>query len=135
MRNKALDLLHAYAGSWKTVGTLCDGTKISGKDVYEWVDGQFFMIHSVDVRIGRKLVKSVEIIHYDELEEVFRAQSFDNQGNISISSMRIEMENISIEADDQRFYGKFNREEIVGIWEQYQDGCWKKWMDIKLIKT
>jgi hypothetical protein len=134
MRSKVLDLLNAYAGSWKTIGSMCDGTKVKGKDVYEWVDGQFFMVHSVDVKMGSTQVKSIEIIHYDELEDVFRSQSFDNEGNISISAKKIDGSHINIETDNQRFNGEFNQNEIVGVWEQYQEGCWKKWMDIKLIK-
>ncbi|WP_421940265.1 hypothetical protein [Pedobacter sp.] len=134
MRNSALDLLNGFVGNWKTEGTLPNGTIIQGSDAYEWLDGNFFLLHHVNVRIGDRISKSIEIFHYDELEDVFRAQSFDNEGNISISAMKIEHNKINIEADGLRFKGKFKDNEIVGVWEQYENNCWKKWMDISLSK-
>lgn len=135
MRNTKLDLLNAYIGVWKTSGKTASGDVISGRDIYEWVGGCYFLVHKVDVMFNARRVQSVEITHYDELDDVFRSQSFDSDGNISISSLQIEENSISILSDNQRFNGVFKGDIIAGVWEQFEDNDWKLWMNITLTRA
>lgn len=134
MRNNKLDLLNAYIGIWKTSGNTASGDVISGSDIYEWVGGRYFLVHKVDVMVNARRVQSVEITHYDELDDVFRSQSFDSDGNILISSLQIEENRICILSDNQRFNGFFIGDIIEGVWEQFEDNGWKTWMNITLTR-
>jgi hypothetical protein len=135
MRNKKLELLQPFVGNWTTQGRTVDGKSIIGTDVYKWIDGAFFMIHYVDVNLSDVKTSSVEIIHYDELEDVFRTQAFGSDGSISISTIKIFDNIILIFADSERFQGKFKLNKIEGTWEQRVNGEWQHWMDIQLTKT
>lgn len=134
MRNKRLDLLNPYIGKWKTEGLTMLGDIITGTDTYEWVDGGFFLKHQVDLMRGDKAIRSLEITHYDDMEEVFRSQSFDNEGCISISTLKIYDDIILIFADSERFKGNFQTNTIEGTWEQFNGKNWVQWMDIKLTR-
>ncbi|MGM9479473.1 hypothetical protein ACS5PU_23830 [Pedobacter sp. GSP4] len=134
MRNEKLALLHPYIGTWKTEGLTRAGDIISGTDCYEWVAGGFFLTHKVNVLFGKKQIQSLEITHYDDMEDVFRSQSFDNAGNISISTLKIYDDIILIFADTERFKGNFKANTIEGLWEQFDGKNWQAWMDIKLTR-
>ncbi|WP_307531357.1 hypothetical protein [Pedobacter sp. W3I1] len=134
MRNNRLNLLNSYIGKWKTEGLTKSGDIIVGTDTYEWVDGGFFLTHQVDVMFGDKNVRLLEIMHYDDMEDVFRSQSFDNEGNISISTLKIYDDIILIFADTERFKGNFKVDTIEGMWEQFDGKNWVPWMDIKLTR-
>jgi hypothetical protein len=134
MRNNRLDLLNPYIGKWKTEGLTKSGEVISGTDTYEWIEGNFFLTHRVDVMFGNKKIQTLEIIHYDDMEDVFRSQSFDNGGGISIATLKIYDDIILIFADAERFKGNFKDNTIEGLWEQFDGKNWVAWMDIKLTK-
>lgn len=134
MRNNRLDLLHPYIGKWKTEGLTKSGEVVTGTDTYEWIEGNFFLTHRVDVMLGNKKIQSLEITHYDDMEDVFRSQSFDNDGNISIATLKIYDDIILIFADTERFKGNFKENIIDGTWEQFDGKKWVDWMDIKLTK-
>ncbi|MBO9675329.1 MAG: hypothetical protein J7577_17915 [Sphingobacteriaceae bacterium] len=135
MRNKSLSLLNPYIGKWKTEGLTRSGEAIIGTDTYEWIEGGFFLMHKVDVAFGRKRMQSLEITHYDDMEDVFRSQSFDNKGCISISTLKIYNDIILIFADNERFKGNFKTSTIEGLWEQFDGKNWVPWMDIKLTRV
>ncbi len=134
MRNNRLDLLSPYIGKWKTEGLTRSGGIITGTDTYEWIEGGFFLTHKVEVSFNNKKVQSLEITHYDDMEDVFRSQSFDNEGNISISTLKIYDDIILIFADTERFKGNFKADTIEGMWEQFDGKNWVPWMDIKLTR-
>ncbi|RZL51318.1 MULTISPECIES: hypothetical protein [Pedobacter] len=134
MRNEKLNLLQPFVGNWVTNGQTADDKNIVGTDIYKWIDGGFFMVHNVDIQIGNEHISSVEIIHYDNLEDVFRTQSFGSDGLISISTIKIYDDIILIFADHQRFQGKFLKNKIVGIWEHRVKDEWQHLMNIQLTK-
>ncbi|TCD12054.1 hypothetical protein EZ449_03255 [Pedobacter frigidisoli] len=134
MSKSKLQLLAPYIGVWKTQGTTGNGDLLSGTDIYEWVEGGFFLLHKVDVELNGKEIKSLEITHYDELEDVFRSQSFDDEGNISISTLKIYDDIILIFSDNERFKGNFKESTIEGTWERCDGKKWSHWMKITLTK-
>lgn len=134
MRDNKLDLLNPYIGKWKTEGLTKSGDVIAGTDTYEWVDGGFFLKHQVDVKSGNKTIRSLEIMYYDDMEDVFRSQSLDNEGRISIATHKIYDDIILIFADSERFKGNFKTHTIEGIWEQFDGRNWVQWMDVELTK-
>ncbi|UKT62188.1 hypothetical protein [Pedobacter mucosus] len=134
MRNVQLKKLEAFIGSWNTEGITNEGLILSGTDSYEWIDGCFFVVHRVNISINKKKTEAIEIIYYDDLENVFRCQSFNNEGNITISTLKIIDDLILIFADDERFIGNFKPGAIVGKWEKFDNNNWQPFMEMKLTK-
>ena len=83
----ALKRLDTLVGKWnpegRTIGSRNEPViLISGTDKYEWLPGDFFLIHWVDVQMGDQKADAIEIIGgYDTSSQPCPMRSFDNQGN------------------------------------------------------
>ena len=90
-RPSALDRLDALIGRWLTEGATeppeADAVPIFASDVYEWLPGRQFVLHTAYGRIGDVGVGGVEIIGYDAATGQFRTWFFDSQGNTSTQSL------------------------------------------------
>src|SRR5580658_4569882 len=70
-RDPRHEALEAWVGKWINQGHIVndDGTAgptITTSDVYEWVPGRFFVVHSAYGQIGDFGVGGVEMIGFDE---------------------------------------------------------------------
>jgi hypothetical protein len=145
--------LGALAGRWRSEGHIVAETPvpITGTDSYEWLPGGFFLVHRVDVVIGRQRVQALELIgEYDPATDSFTARAYDNLGNVTVMRARV---------DDQgvwRFTGgsdvapvarpastdagtavrstlrvDADRSGMTARWERSEDGAtWQPWMDM-----
>jgi hypothetical protein len=140
--------LKVFLGEWHTVGNIYDHEgKVIGKvdavDTYEWLPGEYAMIHYADSRMGELQIKGVEILGYDPVRKAYFGPFFDNQGSAG-------WEEISLDGDTWTWKGENvmgvryhrckavfqNEKTIKAIHEHSEDGeKWKKWMDITLSKT
>ena len=80
--------LEIFIGKWINEGELlpagdAPGEKILTSDVYEWLPGKFFVLHTAYGRVGDLPVGAVEVIGYDEATDTYRTHLFDSQGNAS----------------------------------------------------
>ncbi len=80
--------LEVLIGKWMNEGQTIAGAsapavKILTSDVYEWMPGGFFVLHTAYGRIGNRDVGGTEIIGYDAASQKYRSHFFDSQGNIS----------------------------------------------------
>ena len=81
--HKRLDVL---IGKWMTAGETvasngAPAMTILASDVYEWVPGGFFVLHTAYGRVGDIDVGGVEMIGYDPANKNYRVTFFDSQGN------------------------------------------------------
>lgn len=86
------ELLNSLIGKWMTTGETipADGApalKIHASDIYEWVAGRFFVVHTAYGRIGDTDVGGIELIGYDPEAKRFRTHLFDSQGNITTQNL------------------------------------------------
>ncbi len=91
-RYSELDRLDVFIGKWMndgyTVGTAeAPSVKIATSDVYEWLPGKFFVLHTAYGRIGAMDVGGTEILGYDPAAHRFTSRFFDSRGNVSESSL------------------------------------------------
>jgi Protein of unknown function (DUF1579) len=82
------ELLDVFIGKWITEGETiptddAPAAKILASDIYEWVAGRFFVLHTAYGRIGDTDVGGIELIGYDPKVKRYRTHFFDSQGNIS----------------------------------------------------
>jgi hypothetical protein len=78
--------LEVFIGKWMTVGqtVASDGAPamdIVASDVYEWVPGGFFVLHTAYGQVGNTGVGGVEMIGYDPERKNYRVSFFDSHGN------------------------------------------------------
>jgi hypothetical protein len=87
-----LEPLEIFIGKWITDGEVVGapdtpGVKILASDVYEWMPGGFFVLHTAYGRIGDTEVGGTEIIGYDSAAKAYRTQFFDSQGGITTETL------------------------------------------------
>jgi hypothetical protein len=91
VRPSELDLLNALIGRWLTEGSTepaeADAVPIFASDVYEWLPGRHFVLHTAYGRIGEIGVGGVEIIGHDAATGQYRTWFFDSQGNTSSQTL------------------------------------------------
>ena len=87
-------LLDILVGRWINEGeTVASDTapavKIVTSDVYEWMPGGFFVLHTAYGRIGDVDVGGTEIIGYDEASKKYRTHFFDSQGGVTTEELTV----------------------------------------------
>jgi hypothetical protein len=95
------DLLNSLIGRWITVGETipaedAPAVKIDASDIYEWVAGGFFVVHTAYGCIGDTRVGGIEMIGYDAITRKFRTHFFDSgqhqQPGPDISGRHLDLE-------------------------------------------
>src|SRR5687768_5738743 len=80
------DRINKFVGRWNTEGRILPTAtspeiKISGTDSYEWLPGEFFLLHKVNVLVGDDKNQTLEIIGFDSAKNQYTMQHYDNKGN------------------------------------------------------
>jgi hypothetical protein len=126
-------------GSWASSGhTLDPVVDIEGTDVYEWLPGRQFVVHTVDVRMGGEQVDVLEVIGERDGDAVLM-RSFDHAGGTAL--MRA-----TVEDGVWTFAGPTERATLVvagdgasmsARWERSRDdgATWEHWMDMRFHRT
>ncbi len=86
-RNPELDCLNIFIGKWMNEGYTVEtseapSVKIITSDVYEWLPGKFFVLHTAYGRIGDMDVGGMEVLGYDPATRKYFSRFFDSGGNI-----------------------------------------------------
>ncbi len=103
-RSAELERLNVFIGKWMNEGYTVEtpaapSTKITTSDVYEWMPGRFFILHTAYGRIGSMDVGGVEIIGYDPATRKYFSRFFDSSGNVHEDSL-------TADGDRWRWQGK-----------------------------
>ena len=85
-------LLDVFIGKWINEGHTkasagAPAVKILTSDVYEWMPGGFFVLHTAYGRVGNLDVGGTEIIGYDAASKKYRTYFFDGQGNVTTEEL------------------------------------------------
>ncbi|MES9536599.1 MULTISPECIES: DUF1579 family protein [unclassified Actinomadura] len=137
--------LGALVGRWRSQGrtaaTASDPEiRIAGSDTYEWLAGEHFLIHRVDVRMNEERVEVIEMIGpYDPESRTYPMRSFDNHGHFV--TMRASVDDGGV----WTFAGETERatlviaedgESMTAEWERTDDGSnWRHWMDMSFTRA
>ncbi len=149
--------LHTIAGLWETSGHVIDEPEIpiAGTDTYEVLPGGYFLVHHVDVTVGNKPVRAIEIIgEPDPVSGGFLARSFDDDGNTELMRVTIDDDGIfhftggaEVASAAQPTAPSTARvrstltiaedgQSMIALWERSEDGTnWQRWMDISFRRT
>ncbi len=90
--HKRLDI---FIGKWINEGEVVASaneppTRILTSDVYEWMPGGFFVLHTAYGRIGDVGVGGVEIIGYDPATQQYFSRFFDSAGNVHEDELSVD---------------------------------------------
>jgi hypothetical protein len=89
--------LGALVGQWRSEGHIVGDppVPITGTDSYEWLPGGFFLVHHVDVKIGKQPVQALELIGpYDPATDSYTARAYDNLGNITLMQAKVDEQGV-----------------------------------------
>jgi hypothetical protein len=144
--------LHAIAARWDTFGHVLDEPRVPivGTDEYEVLAGGYFLVHHVDVTVGDRPVRAIEIIgEPDPASGGYLARSFDNEGNAELMHLTIDDDGVfrfaggaeiapaarptGISGGRVRSTLRIaeDRRSMTALWERSDDGTnWQPWMDL-----
>ncbi len=114
----ALRQLDRLVGTWKA-----SGPSLNGIISFEWMEGGFFLIQSVDVHTPRRRIKGVEYIGFDQDTQTLRSHYMDSNGSNFTYTWSIEGDAIWIWFGDQGsnnyFQGHFSDDgsSYAGRWQ------------------
>jgi len=137
-------LLNVFVGRWHTLGEVVGtGTKIDATDVYEWLAGEYSLVHYADSTVGSDKIHATEIIGYDPARGLYFGPFFDDHGSVGF-------EEITENGNVWSWHGKgvmgvnFHRctatvsddgQTIEAVHEQSEDDrTWRPWMNVTLTK-
>jgi hypothetical protein len=135
--------LKKFVGRWITrglIGITDDSPEmtVQGTDTYEWLPGEFFLLHRVDVLMGGEKNQTVEIIGHDNTENACLMRYYDNTGNSGVMTATCHDGVWNFTGENLRFTGGFKRNdmEFSGVWEKSVDGHrWTHFMEIRLSRV
>jgi hypothetical protein len=114
----ALKLLERLVGTWMMKGHLLgsDEENITGKAIFQWLDGGFFMQQDVEIDFAGMLkIKSRELIGYDPETKAFASNVYSNLSPVPLPYKWDIQDNIltisvSYGALDATFKGSFSKD-------------------------
>ena len=134
--------LNQFLGLWNTEGKILSTAttpevKIQGTDTYEWLPGEYFLLHKVNVFVGDDKNETFEVIGFNKEIGKYTMQHYDNKGNSGLMIASHENGVWTFLGESLKFTGGFKNhgQEFSGIWEKTSDDHrWIHFMDIKLTK-
>ncbi len=97
-RQTELERLNIFIGKWINEGYVVEtadtpSTKITTSDVYEWLPGKFFVLHTAYGRIGNMDVGGMEVLGYDPAIRKYFSRFYDSSGNIHEATLTADSDN------------------------------------------
>jgi hypothetical protein len=97
-RTPELDRLNIFIGKWMNEGYVVEtaqspSTKITTSDVYEWLPGKFFVLHTAYGRIGSMDVGGMEVLGYDLSSKKYFSRFYDSSGNVHEANLTADGDN------------------------------------------
>jgi hypothetical protein len=134
--------LRKLVGKWKTTGTLIQkddapSLTIEGTDTYAWLPGEFFLLHTADVKIGEERHQTHEVIGYEPGKDCFFTHYFESKGESGTMIIMVREPLWVIQGGKLRFTGGFLDQDrtFSGVWEQLtEEEGWVHLMEIRLEK-
>ena len=138
--------LDVFIGSWRTDGATiatarAPAVPIHSSDIYEWLPGDYFVVHRWSGQAGDAEVHGLEVIGYYRASGNYKTHFFDNDGNSGSEQLTVRDRTwtwlgrlvmgsswhrcTSVVSEDGRT--------MTARHEQSADGkTWTPWMDVTL---
>jgi uncharacterized protein DUF1579 len=148
--------LAAVAGHWRTSGHVIGEPRVPvvGTDIYEMLAGGHFLVHHIDVTVGDRPVRAIEVIGEPTGKGGYVARGFDSQGNAEVMHLTIDDDGIfhftgggdiapAAQPNDRQTARvrstltiASDRRSMTARWERSDDGTsWHPWMDVSFSRS
>lgn len=135
--------LGVFIGKWINEGHMVDthgqkGVAILTSDVYEWMPGRFFVLHTAYGRIGDLDVGGTEILAYDPATKAYSSLFFDSGGNIHRATLTVDGDSWTWKGDTTSCTAVFTdggRVQTAHHIRLDEGGRWIPSMEVVLIKV
>jgi hypothetical protein len=135
--------LDIFIGKWINEGhtiasTDAPSVPILTSDVYEWMPGGFFVLHTAYGCIGSLDVGGTEIIGYDAASGMYRAYFFDSRGTLSLHELVAQGDTWIWQSETTRCTAVFTdhgKTQSAHHERLDHDGQWVPAMDVTLTKV
>ena len=132
--------LTPFIGAWHTTGATRatadePSQQIEAVDIYEWMDGGFFILHRIESKKPMAFT-GLEIIGSED--GGYFLHHYDSNGTRIVSTGKMQGREWRIDSKTERFAGTISEDgqTITGAWERSTDGeNWGAWMDITLRRS
>ena len=136
-------LLNIFIGKWINEGYTVAGAdmpamKILTSDIYEWMPGGFFVLHTAYGRIGDQDVGGTEIIGYDAGRKKYLSYFYNSQGNFTISDFTIQGDACTWTEEKTRctaYFSEQGKVQTAHHERKNEAGQWEPSMNVTLIKV
>lgn len=147
----ALKKLNVFVGKWNTVGRQIEGTvgpsaEITAVDTYEWLEGEMFLIHRFEGKVGESDVACIEIAAYDTERNSYPVDTYYNNGISNKWDYR-ERDGVWMLTGDWQMKDRTMQARCINVfaadgnsftgnWEMSEDGTnWEMFWDVTATKT
>ncbi len=130
------EYLKAFVGHWKIEGQNGadapedKGIKITGDEIYEWMDGEYYLIAKIKRNVGGKNFEALGWIGYDPFSDGYLNFSIFNSGHARIYEIEVSEEKIVFSGKTERAQMTIENGVLKVNWEFTKDGKdWKPLCD------
>ena len=135
-----MEMLEFLIGTWKTEGNVRpdgtdSGTIFTGTDIYEWILDRSFILHKVDVTMGKENIAAFEIIGgLDVKSKTYKMRSYDNSGGLTEMDAHFDMKGMLhlVGSNMRSQLERKNQNLLIAHWERLVNEEWVPWMDLQL---
>ena len=137
-------LLDVFVGTWIVEGQnkegapVAPGAQVSGKETYEWLPGEYYLVYRWDRCFGSDQHTGIGIIGYDDSSQTYASHNFDNLGYSRTYQVHIADGSWTLTGERERARLVFSDDGNVmtANWEISGDGFdWTPLCELKAIKA
>jgi hypothetical protein len=141
-----MDTMRALApivATWRTSGRVLDEDgsetmRVEGTDAYEWMPGEQWIVHHVDVLMGDGRTRAIELIGDPTDAGDFRMRAFDASGAFDEMTLAVDGRIFRTEGHGVRniLTVAADGATMSVVWERRRDdGTWFRWMEIDFTRA
>lgn len=139
------DALQVFVGAWRLEGRQIDtevgpAADIHGVERFEWLSGGHFLVHNFHAHVGDTRAACLEVIAWDESDNVYPIRTYYDSGQVNEWSMR-DGSGVWITTGDWSIGGEIRRVRCAHVfvdprvrtclWEYSVEGAWRTFWEIR----
>lgn len=119
--------LKAFAGHWQIEGEKKKNgvtTSVHGDEIYEWLDGDFFLVNRFDHSTSSENYKGLGWIYYDVASRNYLSYSISNLGSLRVYEVEISDHQMIFSGESERATIKLSPDgqTLFIYWDHCPDG-------------
>lgn len=79
-RGPAHERLEMFVGAWDAAGRTFMPSDLTGRETYEWLPGEFFLVYRFDRTYGENAHRGLGVFRVDPADQSYSATFYDNLG-------------------------------------------------------